>query len=74
MNQVEAVTNELLDWSEATSESNLTRIEALVRKTRKRLGEQMALQVIHPQEARQPVLGPGVRSVSRRCGTRGRWK
>ena len=58
MNQVEAVTNELLDWSEATSEPNLTPIEALVRKIRKRLGEQMALEVINAQEAKRPVPGP----------------
>ena len=58
MNHAEAVIEELLDWSEATSEPNLTRVEALVRKLRRRLEKQMAPEVIHAQEARQPVPGP----------------
>jgi len=58
MNQAEAVVNELLDWSDSTLEPNLTQIEVMVRKLRKRLGEQMALEVINAQEAKQPVPGP----------------
>jgi len=58
MRQAEAVIDKLLDWSESTSEPNLTQIEAMVLRLRKRLSEQMALEVIDAQEARQPVLGP----------------
>jgi hypothetical protein len=58
MNQAEAVFDELLDWSDSTLEPNLTEIEVLVRRLRKRLGEEMALEVINVQEARQPVPGP----------------
>jgi len=58
MNQAEAVIDELLEWSDSTLEPNLTQIEAKVRKLRKRLGEQMALEVINAQEARQPMPGP----------------
>jgi ssDNA-binding Zn-finger/Zn-ribbon topoisomerase 1 len=57
MNHAEAVIDKLLDWSEATPEPNLTQIEAFVRKLRKRLGEQMAMEVINAQEAKQPVWG-----------------
>lgn len=59
MKAAEEVIDELLDWSETTPEPNLTQIEALVRRLRKTLGEQMALEVVNVQEARQPVPGPG---------------
>jgi len=59
MKVAEGVIDELLDWSETTAEPNLTEIEALVRRLRKTLGEQMALEVVNVQEARQPVPGPG---------------
>ncbi len=58
MKAAEEVIDELLDWSETTPESNLTQIEALVGRLRKTLGEQMALEVVNAQEARQPVPGP----------------
>jgi hypothetical protein len=59
MKVAEEVIDESLDWSETTAEPNLTEIEALVKKLRKTLGEQMALEVVNVQEARQPVAGPG---------------
>jgi hypothetical protein len=52
------VFDELLDWSEARAEPNLSEIEVFVGGLRKRLGEGMALEVIGAQEARQPVPGP----------------
>ena len=58
MNQAEAVFDELLAWSDSTPEPNLIQIEAFVLGLRKRLGEEMALEVIDVQEARQPVPGP----------------
>jgi len=58
MNQAEAVIEELLDWSDGTPGPNLTQIEAMVLKLRKRLSEQMVLEVINAQEAKQPVPGP----------------
>ena len=58
MNQAEAVIDKLLDWSDATPEPNLTQIEAIVLRSRKRLSEQMALEVINAQEAKRPVPGP----------------
>ena len=58
MKAAEGMIDELLDWSEATPESNLTQIEAVVGRLRKALGERMALEVIDAREARQPVPGP----------------
>jgi uncharacterized protein with PIN domain len=58
MKEAEDVIDELLDWSDSTPEPNLTQIEPVVLRLRKRLSEQMALEVINDQEARQPVLGP----------------
>ena len=58
MNQAEVVFDELLAWNDATLEPNLTQIEDVVEKLRKRLGEEMALEVIHAQQARQAVPGP----------------
>jgi hypothetical protein len=52
------VFDELLDWSEATAEPNLSEIEVVVGRLRKRLGEGMALEVINVQKARRPVPGP----------------
>jgi Zn finger protein HypA/HybF involved in hydrogenase expression len=58
MKVAEEVIDELLDWSETTPEPNLTRIETEVGRLRKVLGEQMALEVIEGQEAKQLVPGP----------------
>jgi len=58
MNQAETVFDELLAWSDATPEPNLTQIEDVVGKLGKRIGEEMALEVIGAQEAKQPVPGP----------------
>jgi len=70
MKVAEEVIDELLDWSETTAEPNLTQIEALVRRLRKTLGEQMALEVVNAQEARQPMPGPRCAE----CGQEMRYK
>ncbi|MCK4723695.1 MAG: hypothetical protein KAT75_10340 [Dehalococcoidia bacterium] len=70
MKVAEEVIDKLLDWSEATPESNLTEIEVLVGRLRKTLGEQMALEVINAQEARQAVPGPRCAG----CGQEMRYK
>ena len=70
MKAAEEVIDELLDWSETTAEFNLSQIEALVGRLRKTLGEQMALEVINAQGARQPVPGPGCPE----CGQEMRYK
>jgi len=70
MKVAEEVIDELLDWSETTAEPNLTQIEALVRRLRKTLGEQTALEVVNVQEARQPVPGPRCAE----CGREMRYK
>ncbi len=63
--QAEQIIEELLDWTEETPEPNLTQIEDLVLKLRKRPGEQMAQAVIAAQEAQRPVPGPTCPSCGR---------
>ena len=46
MTQADLLIDELLDWNEQTPQPNLTQIEDVVLKLRKRLGEQAALVVI----------------------------
>ena len=58
MKEAESVVEELLDWSDDTREPNLSQIEDIVLKLRKRLGEEMAREVIESQEAKYPVVGP----------------
>jgi hypothetical protein len=70
MKAAEEMIDELLDWSETTAEPNLTQIEAEVGRLRKRLGEQMTLEAINVQEARQPVPGLGCPE----CGREMRYK
>jgi len=57
MAQADLLIDELLDWNEQTPQPNLTQIEDVVLKLRKRLGEQAALVVIESQEAQRPVPG-----------------
>ena len=58
MAEAELMIDELVDWTEQTSEPTLTQIEDVILKLRKRLSEQMAEAVIGAQEAVRPVPGP----------------
>ena len=53
----EQLVDELLDWNDQTRQPTLTQIEDEILQLRKRLGEQMAVAVIHTQEASRPALG-----------------
>jgi uncharacterized protein with PIN domain len=53
--EVEELFDELMAWDEQTQEPNLTQIEEIILKLRKRIGEQMAQKVILRQEQRQPA-------------------
>ena len=70
MKQAESLIDELLDWGDATAESNLTQIEGVVLKLRKRFSEEMAREVIEAREAKQPVPGPSCPQ----CGQEMRYK
>ena len=54
----EQLVDELLDWNDQTPQPTLTQIEDEILQLRKRLSEQMAVAVIHTQEASRPVPGP----------------
>lgn len=56
--EAESVINELLDWSDDTPEPNLSQIEHVVLKLRKRFSETMAQEMVEAQEAKQPAIGP----------------
>jgi hypothetical protein len=64
MKKLESAVEELLDWEEETDRPNLTQIEDKVLKLRKQVSEEMAMELIRAQEAKQPVPGP----PCRRCG------
>lgn len=70
MKRLETAVDELLDWEEKTDKPNLTQIEEKVLKLRKQVSEEMAMEVIRAQEAKQPVPGPPCRS----CGEEMRYK
>jgi len=55
MTEAEAMFDELMKWEDETAEPDLTQIEDIVLKLRKRFGEQMAQTVIGRQEKRQPA-------------------
>jgi uncharacterized protein with PIN domain len=55
MEEAEALFDELMNWDEENPEPDLTQIEEIVLKLRKRLGEQLAQSVIQRQEKRQPA-------------------
>ena len=54
----EVLIDELLDWTADTPSPTLTQIEDVILKLRKRLSEQLAVAVIHAQDAVRPVPGP----------------
>lgn len=56
--KAEAVYDELLGWEAKTERPNLTQIEEIVLELRKRLGEELARDVLQNQETKQPVPGP----------------
>jgi len=55
MAEAEAMFDELMKWDDENFEPDLTQIEDIVLKLRKRFGEQMAQAVIQMQEKRQPA-------------------
>ena len=55
MAAAEALFDELMVWDEQTQKPDLTQIEEIVLKLRKRFGEQLAQQVLLRQEQRQPA-------------------
>jgi len=58
LQQAESVIDELMDWSDDTSQPSLTQIEDVVLKLRKRSSEAMAREMVEAQEAKQPAIGP----------------
>jgi hypothetical protein len=55
MKEAEELFDELMDWSDENEAPNMTQIEDIVLKLRKRFGEQIAQSVIQDQEQRQPA-------------------
>ena len=55
MAEAEAMFDELIKWDDETPEPDLTQIEDIVLKLRKRFGKQVAQSVIMRQENRQPA-------------------
>jgi len=72
MRESEVLVDELLDWNNETPRPNLTQIEEVVLKLRKRLGEKMALVVIESQEATRGVPGPRCPGCQREMHYKGR--
>jgi uncharacterized protein with PIN domain len=58
MQQMESLVDEFVDWTESTSEPNLTQIEERVLELRERFGQALAREAIEAQEAKRPVPGP----------------
>lgn len=56
--EAEIIFDELMVWEENTTEPNLSQIEEIVLKLRKRLGEDLAMAVIERQEKREPTERP----------------
>ena len=70
MQQAERVIDELLDWTDATSEPNLTQIEDIVLALRQQFSQEMTREVIEAQEAKQPAAG----ACCPNCGQQMRYK
>ncbi len=58
LEEAEEIFDELMNWDERTTESNLSQIETVVLKLRKRLGKNLAQAVLERQEKRQPAERP----------------
>ena len=58
MEQAEMVIDELLNCEEQQRVPSMSEIEEVILELRKRLGEQMAEQVLREQEEKRPVPGP----------------
>ena len=58
MKEAEEEIEKLLDWMEETERPDLSSIEGIVLKLRKRIGERMAEEVIGSQESVRLVPGP----------------
>ncbi len=55
LSRAEPLIDELLDWDEQTRPPNVTQSEAILLKSRKQLGEHMALTVSDNQDAQRPA-------------------
>jgi len=64
MVKAEVLFDELMIWDDENCEPDLTQIEEIVLKLRKRFGEQIAQAVIKRQEKRQPAE----KQYCRQCG------
>jgi hypothetical protein len=57
LEEAEGLIDELLDWTDSTPGPNLTQMEDMVLKLRKRFGEEIAREVMEAQERKQPAVG-----------------
>ena len=71
MQQMESLVDEFVDWTESTSEPNLTQIEERVLELRERFGQALARGAIEAQEAKQPVPGPRCPQCGEEMGYKG---
>lgn len=58
LTEAEAIFDELMAWEENTTEPDLSQIEEIVVKLRKRLEKDLAMAVIERQEKREPTERP----------------
>jgi len=70
MKEAERVIDELLDWTDETSEPNLAQIEGVVLGLRQQFSEEMARETIEAQAGKQAVVAPGCA----KCGRPMRYK
>jgi hypothetical protein len=68
--KAERLIDELMAWDDTTEKPTLTDIEDVVLRIRKKLGEEMAAEVIAMQEESRPVPGP----ECPQCGKEMRYK
>lgn len=71
MQQMESLVDEFVDWTESTSEPNLTQIEERVLELRERFGQALAREANEAQEAKQPVPGPRCPQCGEEMGYKG---
>ena len=70
LKEAEKVIDKLLDWTEETSEPNLTQIEGVVLGLCQQFSEEMARETIEAQGGKQVVVAPGCP----KCGRPMRYK